>query len=123
LEGSFEGALNADLGQAIRHFFGALGSAAAGIAQTLNQGLVGMVKTQTHNVNCFACKGDGNLDTREVLHAFGFGCSYGSFLAANFVVVCEGPELDAVGFGTRSQSLGRERAIRDHGVAMQVGVE
>jgi hypothetical protein len=38
-------------------------------------------------------------------------------------VVGKGPELHAVGFGTGSQSLWRERAIRDHGVAMQVGVE
>jgi len=77
-----------------------------------------VVKTQTHNVDSFAGKSDGDFDAGEVLHALGFGCSHGAFLAANFVVIGEGPQLHAVGFGARSQGLWRERAIRDHGMAM-----
>ena len=59
----------------------------------------------------------------ETLHAFGFGCSDGPFLAANFVVIGKCPKLHAVGFGSRCQCFWRERAIRDHGVAMKIGVE
>jgi hypothetical protein len=33
-------------------------------------------------------------------------------------MVREGPKLHSIGFGARSQSLGRQRAIGHHGVAM-----
>ena len=42
---------------------------------------------------------------------------------ANFVVIGQGPQLHAIGFGARGQDLRRQSAIRDHGVAMQVGVQ
>jgi hypothetical protein len=50
--------MNAHLGQALRHFFGSFAAATTGIAQTLNQVLMGMVKAQPHNVDRFASKGD-----------------------------------------------------------------
>ena len=117
-ECTFVGPVYAHLGQAFRHFFGALGSAATRVAQALHQVCVGVIKAQAHNVDCFACKGNGNFNAREVLHVQGFGRSDGAFLATNFVMVCEGPKLHPIGFGARSQSLRRERAIGHHGVAM-----
>jgi hypothetical protein len=38
-------------------------------------------------------------------------------------MVGQSPQLNTVGMRARSQRLGRERAIRYDGVAMQVGVE
>jgi hypothetical protein len=96
----------------------ALSSATTCVAQALHQVCVGVVKAQTHNVDCFACKGNRNFNACKVLHIQGFGRSDGAFLATNFVMVCEGPELNPIGFGARSQSLRRERAIGHHGVAM-----
>ena len=117
-EGAFEGPVNANFGQTVRHFFGALSPAATRVAQALHQVCVGVVKAQTHNVDCFARKGNRNFNACKVLHVQGFGRSDGAFLAANFVMVGEGPKLHPIGFGARSQSLGRERAIGHHGVAM-----
>jgi hypothetical protein len=74
-------------------------------------------------VHGFVGEGDGNFHAREVLHTSGLRRSKCAVLAAYFVVVGQGPQLDAVGFGASGQLLRCERAIRDHGVAMQVGVE
>ena len=47
----------------------------------------------------------------------------GTVLAADFVVVGQCPQLDAVGLGARGQLLGCQGAVGDDGMAMQVGVE
>ena len=84
---------------------------------------MGVIKTQAHNVNGFARKGDRNLHARQVFHALCFRRSDGTILTANLVVVCKRPKLHAVGLGPRRQSFWRERAIGHHGVAMKISVE
>jgi hypothetical protein len=74
-------------------------------------------------VDRFASEGDRNFNPSEVLHAFRFGRCDGPILTPNFIVIGERPKLHTVGFGAGSQRFWRERAIRDHGVAMKIGVE
>ena len=59
----------------------------------------------------------------QVAHAAGFGSGSGACLAADFIVVGQGPEFDAIVFGPLGQGFGCQGAVGDHGVAVQVGVE
>ena len=77
-----------------------------------------MIKAQAHYVDGFASKGDGDFNAREVFHALGLGGCHGAFLTTNFIVIGERPQLHPIGFGARSQSFRRERAIGHHGMAM-----
>jgi hypothetical protein len=74
-------------------------------------------------VHRLAGEGDRDLGAGEVLHAVRVGRGGGAVLAADFVVVGQRPQFDAVGGGTRRQVLRRQRAVGNHGVAVQVGVE
>jgi hypothetical protein len=71
----------------------------------------------------FVGEGDRYFCACEVLHPVGMGRDEGTVLAANFIVVGQGPKLHPIGFGARRQYLRGERAIRYHGVAVQVGVQ
>ena len=44
-------------------------------------------------------------------------------LAADLVVVGQGPEFDTVGRGALGERFGRQGAVGDDGVAVEIGVE
>ena len=52
-----------------------------------------------------------------------FGGCQRTGLATNFIVVSQRPQFHTIGFGTGRQVFGGQGAIRDNGVAMQVGVQ
>jgi len=91
--------------------------------QPLHQRGVGGVHAQTHDVHRDTGKRDGNFGAREVGQTHRPGGFHGACLAANFVVVGQGPQVHAVGFGALRQRLGRERAVGHDGVAVEIGVE
>ena len=74
-------------------------------------------------MNGLASKGDRNFGTRQVVQALRLGRRRRTAQAANFVVVCQRPQLDAVGLGACRQRLGGQGAVRDNRMAVQVGVE
>ena len=80
------------------------------------------VETQAHNVHRLVGKGDRNFSACEVGQALRTGRGQGAFLASHFVVVGQCPQFHAVGFGAFGQGFGGEGAVRDDGVAVQVGV-
>ena len=121
-QGAFKSSLDADFGQAIRHFHGPLGAPTAGLAQPLHQFRVVRVKPQADDVDGLANEGDRNLGARQVLHALGFGRGGGAVLAAHFVVVGQRPQFHTVGFGALGQGFRGQGAIRYNGVAVEVGV-
>jgi hypothetical protein len=57
------------------------------------------------------------------LHAEIFGCLFGALLTTYFVVVSQRPYLYTIGMGTTSQSFWGQSPIRNHGVAMQIGID
>ena len=122
-ERTFVGPLNAHFGQFVAHFLGTFAPAIAGVGQALQHGGVVGVKAQAHNVHGEACKGHRNFGAGEVGQARGFGRGHGAVLAANFVVVGQGPQLHAVGFGAHGQLLWGQGAVRDDRMAVQVGVQ
>ena len=65
----------------------------------------------------------GNFCAAEVTHAQGFGGSGSALLAADFVMVGQRPKFYPVGMRAGGEFLGRERAVRDDGMAMQICVE
>ena len=81
------------------------------------------VEPQAHDMYRGIDKGDRDLHAREVVHAQCLGRRRGTVLAADLVVIGQRPQLHAVAMGARGQCLGRERAVGDDGMAMQVGVE
>ena len=91
--------------------------------QALRQSGIVSVKAQADDVNGFTGKGDRNLGAGEVRHALCLGGCHRTVLAANFIVVSQRPQFDAIGFGTLSQDFRRQGAVGDDGMAMQVGVE
>ena len=94
-----------------------------GAAQALDDAWVLGIKSQSNDVHGLTCKGDRNLGAREVLHAVR-SCSCGrTLLSPDFVVVGQGPQLDAVGMCPCGQGFGCECAVRHHGVAVQIGVQ
>jgi hypothetical protein len=64
-------------------------------------------------------KRDGDFGAREVGHALAAGRGGGAVLAADFVVVGQGPQLHPVGLGARGQVFGVPgfRRIRRSGSA------
>jgi hypothetical protein len=65
----------------------------------------------------------GNFGAGEVGQAGGTGRIAGALLAAELVVIGQGPQLDAVGLGPRRQRFGCQRAVGDQRMAVQVGVQ
>jgi hypothetical protein len=123
LQRAFVGAVDADLGQPLGHFLRALAAAAARVVQALrHRGVVG-VEAQADDVHGFVREGHRDLGAGEIAHAVGAGRGGGAVLAADFVVVGEGPELDPVGGRARGQRFGRQCAVGDHGVAVKIGIE
>ena len=122
-ERTFKTAVYADLGQTGGHVLGAIMSAAACGFQTGHQAWVIDIKTQTDDMHGVTGEGDRNFGTTQVTHAQGFGRSGSALLAADFVMVGQRPKFYPVGMRAGGEFLGRERAIRDDGVAMQVGVK
>ena len=58
LECSFVGPMDANFGQAVRHFHGPLATPAARLHQTLFEGQIIGIKSQAHDVNGFANEGN-----------------------------------------------------------------
>jgi hypothetical protein len=67
--------------------------------QALEQGWVICIKTQPDDMHCFTSKGDGYFSSGQIAHAIGMRRGYGSALAADFIMVCKGPEFNSVAPG------------------------
>ena len=104
-------------------FLRALAAPVARGGQAARQLRVIGVEPQAHDMYRGIDKGDRDLHAREVVHAQCLGRRRGTVLAADLVVIGQRPQLHAVAMGARGQCLGRERAVGDDGMAMQVGVE
>jgi hypothetical protein len=50
------------------------------------------------------------------------GCRHGPLLAANFVVIRQRPQFNAIGVCAFGQGFWRQSAVRHDGMAMEVGV-
>ncbi|MDT4863942.1 hypothetical protein FQZ97_986770 [compost metagenome] len=81
-----------------------------------------VVHAQADDVHRDAEEGHRDLDACEVIHAHLTRSRHGTILSPEFIVVGQGPQLHAVGLGALRQRLGREGAVGDDGVAVQVGV-
>ena len=84
-----------------------MATAAPGLDQPELQRRVFWVKAQAHDVNRLVNEGDRNLNPGQVMQAHGARGGGGTLLAANFVMVGQSPQLDAVGLGPGRQCLGR----------------
>jgi hypothetical protein len=122
LQRAFVRAVDADLGQLGGHLAGPLLATAARRCEAEAQRLVVGVEAETHDVHRDPGEGDRDLGTGEVRQAEVAGRGARSLLAAELVVVGEGPELDAVRLGTGGERFRLERPVGDLGVAVQVGV-
>ena len=71
----------------------------------------------------FVKKGHGNFNPSEVAHAVRFCSGSGSRLSANLVMVGERPQLHAMGMGPLGNRFRGECAVRNNGVAVEVGVQ
>ncbi len=120
---AFVGIADADPRELLRHLPRALAAAAARVGQAPHQLRVVRVEAEPDDVHRGADEGHRDLHAGEVVHALRGRCGHGAVLAAHFVVVGQGPQLDAVGARPLRQCLGRERAVGHHGVAMEVGVQ
>ena len=117
------GASDARSGELLGDLLRALAPPAACGAQALGQLRIVGIKAQANDVDSGADERHGNLDPRQIGQAQA-ACRLGcTVLAADLVVVGQRPEIHAVGMGPCGQCLGRERAVRDHGVAVEVGVQ
>jgi hypothetical protein len=108
LQGALVGAVDAHLRQLRRHFARAPAAAAPGGGQALRELRVVGIEPQAHDVHGGVGKADGDFRAREVSHALAAGGGGGAVLAADLVVVGQGPQLDPVGLGARGQFLGRQ---------------
>jgi hypothetical protein len=57
------------------------------------------------------------------LHAKIFGGFFGALLTAYFIVVRQRPGLHAIGMRTTCQGFWGQSPIRNHGMAMQIGID
>lgn len=111
LERTFVGAVDAHLRKLRRHLLRPFAPPGARGGQPLGQSRVVGVETQAHDVHRVACKRDGNFGAREVGHALAACRSGGAVLAANFVMVGQGPKLHAIGLGAGGKFFGREGSV------------
>jgi len=81
------------------------------LRQTLFQGGVVGVKTQTDNVHRLAHKGDRNFNAGQVMKADLASCRCGALLTANFVVVCQRPKRHALGLSAFGKGFRGEGAV------------
>jgi hypothetical protein len=123
LERSFIGPVNADLGQPLGHFLRALAAAAARVVEALRHCGVVRIEAQADDVHRLAGKGHRDLGAGQVANPIGARRGGCAVLAAHLVVIGERPQLDPVGRRTRGQFFGRQGAVGDHGMAVQIGVE
>ena len=122
-ERALEGTLDAHLGQRVGHLLRAPHAPAADVGQARLQVDVVRVHAEADDVHGFARKAHRHLHPRQVVDAQGLGGGGGAVLAAEFVVVGQGPELHAAIEGALGQGFGFEGAVGDGGVAVEVGVE
>ena len=111
LQRPFVGPFDAYLGQALRHFHGALFAAASRVAQTLLHVCIVGIKAQAHNVHGFAGKGDRDLGAGEVIQPLRPGGGGSPLLAADLVMVSQCPQLHAIGLGALCQGLRGQGAV------------
>ena len=122
-QGTFIGSRDTDLGQSIGHLHGPLFAPTPGASKPFMQLVVIGIKAQTHDMHRLANKRNRYLYTGEKLQAVRLGCQGSALNSADFVMVSQRPELYAVGAGTRCKFFRCECAVRDNGVAVQIGVK
>lgn len=71
----------------------------------------------------FVGKADRDLHATEKGHALRLRCGLGLGQTARFIVIGQGPKIDALLACAHRQGVGAEGAIRDGGMAVQVGIE
>ena len=121
-QGTLVGAGDAYGGELLGHVAGALVAPAARGGQALDQLRIARVKPQADDVHRGVGKRDGNLHAAHVGHAERLGRRERAGLPTHFVVVGQGPQVHTIGVGAGGQQFGREGAVGDDGVAVQVGV-
>ena len=123
VQGAFEGAGDACLGELRSHVAGAGLASATGASESFDQGGVLLVHAEAHDVDGFVGPGDGDFDAGKEGQAQREGGGTGAGNAAHFVVVGQRPELHAVVVGMLGQPFRRLGAVGHRGVAVQVGIE
>jgi len=93
---AFVGAPDAHLGQLARDLLRPLAASAARGRQALGQLRIVGVEPQADDMYRGVGKGDGDLHPSQVVHAQGVGGGHGAVLAADLVVVGQGPQLHTI---------------------------
>ena len=88
----------------------------------LQSGIVG-IKAQPDDMYRGAGKRDRNFGAGQIGHGVRVCCRRCAVLAADFVVVGQGPQLHAIALGAGGEVFGGEGAVRDNRMAMEVGVQ
>jgi hypothetical protein len=122
LERSFESAVDPRFGQFRSHALGALQAPAPHARQSRGERLVVRVDAQSHDVDRAAAPGDRDLHAVDEAHAFGLGRRARLGEAAQLVVVGQRPQGHARARRAPRDLGGRERAVGDVRVAVQVDV-
>jgi hypothetical protein len=71
----------------------------------------------------FVGKSYGDFGASEVMDTLRFGRCGCAVLAADFVVVSQCPQLNAIDFGAFGKGFGGEGAVGHYAVAVQIGVQ
>jgi len=95
---------------------------ARGLQPGAQRGVVG-VEAQADDVHRHIGEGDRDLAAGQVVQAEFARSLRRPVLAADLVVVGQGPQLDALLTGAPRQHLGLQCAVRDGRVAVEIGVE
>ena len=120
---AFVGPGNARFFQQTPHFSGARAAAIAGVVQALCQFCVVGIKAQAHDMHAAACVADGNFSACHIVQTCSLGCCGCAVLAADFIVIGQRPQLHPSRSGTLGQLLGRQSAVGDDRVAVEIGVQ
>jgi hypothetical protein len=71
----------------------------------------------------FVGKSDGDFGACEVMQALRLSRCGCAVLAADFVVVSQCPQFNAIDFGALGKGFGGEGTVRHYAVAVQIGVQ
>ena len=82
-----------------------------------------VVDTQAHNVDGFSGKAHRNLHACDKTQPKRPRLARRGVDAADLVMVGQRQQLDAIGERARDHCFGLEPAVRDSGMAVQIGVE